>query len=975
NVEKHDEESRRLENTERRKDETTIGGPRLSHAEEFDQYVEGLRVLEETWAAAPSWLADLIGELEKNRERYIAVLARPGKRPRLATETTDMRFGIRGLREPDAQAEFGDHLRRYALDKAAEIAERYFEIKIEALTPVKNNTENKADQKAIAPVTPLSIAPRNDTSLLNTINGKVGRALRALKTWPGVGARAMAKAAQYGAAMAMAAISPAMFLQRFWSATYNERDSSQEPGAGFEFLDKWAPVLIRHHLAGDDQTVDRSDYYTGLHRYTHHDEARDGFSAEQEEEDRVLHEYITPVSDDIAGATKRHLQDAQGLYEMEMRDVPLNKLLDRRGYLRLPMILHRNNARLMPIAARVQDKKTERHCPIFYDDQKQLYVDCRKWIAERTPRERDGRATVRLDYSQWGSAENSDLLFGWYAQKNARYFDPEDAPAVDGRASETDISLPDELEDQLAAWQQLPTVQQKVQALRAYILDNFGYGRGLRAQARIAAQPGKNNLEKIARAKEGSCHDVNRLSFILLQKLGIPAEFYTGFSTGKDTTHERSRLDIPDPNNLPVGARVGIEADHQIVWKDATATKEVKTAHAHAFLRYFDSETRSWRLLDVTPGQTLKDIAEQRHWREQSSRQKEAWAREIATIDAARGWPAASEAIAIERRMSAATRVLREDWYGDRYSSTSNDVYLRKNPTTGLAEERERGDFDVSHRNVQQVVEHRYSGFSKKQMLGYYHEGREDLALLAPAIEKLAPEIAARVEAALKPLEDAVAGFVERMSMRRTSLRYWKTELSPFLLDEEENGDILTAVRHGLRRRLAQSVLPFPLDGELYIGKKSKQFVFQNTKYATVDDLRQAILAEITDWENYVQKKIVRLADVLTTLKPVARPADLDDLILKKVLDAKKPPEWLAAEKAGELLAKFLSGASQEGGQVVRKDGENKFSVRDDAGKEYYVKFSKLDKKKNRCQNLQLLPSINSLKENNNRDGEACNFC
>ena len=125
------------------------------------------------------------------------------------------------------------------------------------------------------------------------------------------------------------------------------------------------------------------------------------------------------------------------------------------------------------------------------------------------------------------------------------------------------------------------TVSGKTKRLRESFTSLFEYPKDAHDTRKILRAKGRDDVERITNAFCGNCFDTNKIAYILLQQSGIPCRFVNGYPEGTDTE---------DHENQDNGTR----GDHREKFV-------IRSAEAHAFVRYFDQDTQRWEVLDVTP--------------------------------------------------------------------------------------------------------------------------------------------------------------------------------------------------------------------------------------------------------------------------------------------------------------------------------------------------------------------------------------
>lgn len=504
-------------------------------------------------------------------------------------------------------------------------------------------------------------------------------------------------------------------------------------------------------------------------------------------------------------------------------------------------------------------------------------------------------------------------------------------------------------------WQKLPTATEKITAVRDFFREHVGYARGWVSRSRIAAAPGRNNLERIASAKEGNCYDTNRLAYVILQKLGISTELYTGLSIGDRKKIDKAKFLLPILS-MQKNKNLGMEVDASpgnflwngnFLWKDTEGTRESKSSHAHAFLRYFDENKQAWLLFDVTPAKTLADKESSKKYEKDREVEKAWWLKEMDVINQEVGWDS-TERVA-ERLQHVQTQIgqFRDVWFPGNRGSSGEDTYLVKDEETGYVVEREQEDIDVDINRFGMIIDNRYSGFSKREMRKEYLKERTSFEAVAPFVERSFPEFQRVLNETLQPLQDAVNAYVDRHAMRRTTLGAWKQELIPYLTDEE-NDMVLnpTVLKRGLLRYLVQSFVPFPLSGEIYYSKKYQDLGYKRTAYVDKQVMRDTMQAELEQTLLQAREKIHGITEVLRSAGKVDSLKELQDDCIENVLHAKRSPQEQAEEKAGELLSGWIGGWRDA--TVEDHAGMKSYGVTDDAGKKFRLRVQDSEEKKSR---------------------------
>ncbi|GEM_PF-6974641 len=385
------------------------------------------------------------------------------------------------------------------------------------------------------------------------------------------------------------------FLQRL--------DAAQIPGIpGFGTLIE-VPVMRR----SEESLLSERPSYSGLlsstQLFRHYDARRDAFVAEKEP--RHLTRYETSVDDhtELGKATLR-LEEHVDINEFTS-DVELANRDPDTGFISIPRPFDESDALMMPLRVEANYQEWEGDglkenkyidLPLHYDGEGQLWVDPRAL----SPTQKKTKLIVR--YGLYGTPHDQEesLLTSFtvreFMKKNPDYFAAR-VPHVDKEAAAMKLELPPDFEALMANLEKGDLGNaQKVNLLGEYMDAHFGYGKGFFAALRIATARGKNSVERIAHAQEGVCFDTNKLVYILLARLGVPAEMHVGYGRG-EWQIERSQKAGYD-----VAGGEFVNRTRARAWADIT------TKHGHAFLRYWNADAGTMQTVDFTASDSLADI-------------------------------------------------------------------------------------------------------------------------------------------------------------------------------------------------------------------------------------------------------------------------------------------------------------------------------------------------------------------------------
>lgn len=432
---------RKKEQTQKPAEEPAVAIPKTTPQIEYDAFAREVSLLVEKMDQYPhvaaayrlkEWLPKLLAKVTRERDRYLAILTDTRQRSgtQAHVEISELTFYEHGFAEKQHQNVLGEELYKHAIEKLQEIAKEFFHIEAEELRrPAEDESfAEESVAKEMAQFIPPE-PPSRWQELGQTVLQRTRQALVA----PVMAVRTAIEAAQYVGAMAMAKLLPQSFLEKLWSSADNQESMFQKPGAGFEFLDKWAPVIVEHRTVGQDDRDVSTDYYTGLNRYAQYDKERDGFV--KKEDDRKfprLQSFHQPVSSDIIGSVKDRLRKnrlsrSETLYTMEMKSVPLWTGIVRyedgslSTMMRLPASFRVDQATLVPLTADVEFQGTLRECPILYDEQKNLFIDIKEILgigeSPKVSTQLKGNLRIELEYTVLPQGEQPGLSLGWYAQR------------------------------------------------------------------------------------------------------------------------------------------------------------------------------------------------------------------------------------------------------------------------------------------------------------------------------------------------------------------------------------------------------------------------------------------------------------------------------------------------------------------------------------------------------------------------------